>query len=296
MPRADSWAAYDTENVASTGFVFVEDLLLMRIQEFLAGLGRAFGEPNGDRLEVVAGEAPMPGWGQQSAIEQHAWKQLRHGVAPDVAELRARVVGASTQTNEEKGLRGVERSLIRGTTKSKDPLMHVKRLELGEVKLHLTLVVLDGALVRQVAGATIERMVRDVKLDDVVVTVVPQQQQALMLRQSVFAGLVSESIVKGFRKSFASGKLVLKALDAWSDHVLRAEEHQGTHATQRAGLVELHRRRPLRALQDPASARLEIREDRWGMGRMVGGLVGGVTRLAGRTLKSSFTGRFLHSD
>lgn len=267
----------------------------MRIQEFLAGLGRALGGPNGDRLEVVAGEAPMPGWAQQCAIEQHAWKQLRHGVAPDVAELRARVVGASTQTNEERGVRGVERSQDI-TTKSKDPFMHVKRLELGEVRLHLTLVVLDGALVRQVAGATIERMVRDVKLDDVVVTVVPQQQQALMLRQSVFAGLVSESIVKGLRKSFASGKLVLKALDAWSDHVLRAEEHHGTHATQRAGLVELHRRRPLCALQDPASARLEIREDRWGMGRMVGGLVGGVTRLAGRTLKSSFTGRFLHSD
>ena len=38
-----------------------------------------------------------------------------------------------------------------------DPFLHIKSLKLSAINLHLTLVILDGAIVRQFVGATMER-------------------------------------------------------------------------------------------------------------------------------------------
>ena len=38
-----------------------------------------------------------------------------------------------------------------------DPFLHIKSLRLSAINLHLTLVIIDGAIVRQFVGATMER-------------------------------------------------------------------------------------------------------------------------------------------
>jgi hypothetical protein len=40
-----------------------------------------------------------------------------------------------------------------------DSLLHIKSLKTSAVNLHLTLVILDGAIVRQFVGATVERYI-----------------------------------------------------------------------------------------------------------------------------------------
>jgi hypothetical protein len=84
----------------------------------------------------------------------------------------------------------------------------------------------------------------------------------------------------------------MKALDAWTDRVLRVESQH----TQQAGRRQLTRRRPLKDQDlDPGPM---IHEDRWAVGRLLGGALVGLPRFAGRTLKGTvktgmcFAGRF----
>ena len=90
-----------------------------------------------------------------------------------------------------------------------------------------------------------------------------------------------------------AAKFVLKALDAWSDRILRVESKH----KQQAGRRQLARRRPLKPRQDLDSGPM-VHEDRWAVGRLLGGAVVGLPRFAGRTLKQtvktgmSVAGRF----
>ncbi len=40
-----------------------------------------------------------------------------------------------------------------------DSLLHIRSLQTSAINLHLTLVILDGAIVRQFVGATVERYI-----------------------------------------------------------------------------------------------------------------------------------------
>ena len=132
-----------------------------------------------------------------------------------------------------------------------DPLMYVQGLKVKPLTLHLTLMSTGesggrarraggAAVVRQYAGAMLERLVRKVRIDDVLVKVPEQELNQRLITQSAFYALVSNILLSSLKKSFFSAKFMLKGLDAWSDRVLGLQADG-----QVAGNRQLQRKRPV---------------------------------------------------
>jgi len=132
-----------------------------------------------------------------------------------------------------------------------DPLMYVQALKVRPLTLHLTLMSTGesgtrvrrgggAAVVRQYAGAMLERLVRKVRIDDVIVKVPEQELSQRLITQSAFSALISNILLSSLKKSFFSAKFMLKGLDAWSDRMLGLQADG-----QMAGERQLHRLRPV---------------------------------------------------
>ena len=129
-------------------------------------------------------------------------------------------------------------------------MLYVRRFKVRPITLHLTLMSTGesgrggrgggAAVVRQYAGAMLERMIRQVRIDDVVVNVADQELGPMLITQSRFSSLISRILLKSLKKSFYSAKFMLKGLDAWSDRLLGLQTDQ-----QMAGGRELKRLRPI---------------------------------------------------
>jgi hypothetical protein len=278
------------------GFVFIEDRLLDRIQHFVGGLT----DGNDDQLasEQEEEDAYATSHGRvvsrqtltankhtcttEKPAEQDAWCLLKHGVTNEIADVRFRVVSSALSASSPRAVQDVLKTSAATVGSDVEPFLHVESLRLGAVNLHLTLVIIDGALVRKHAGATIERMIHKVKLEDVLIALAPQHAYDLVLRKSEFVNFVHEMVVNSFKKSFVSGKFVLKAMNAWTDRALRVADEHG----QKAGDSTLARRRPFRErkAQDLGP---HISEDRFGISRFVGGVVVDIPRFAGRQIKKT---------
>lgn len=127
----------------------------------------------------------------------------------------------------------------------------MQRLRVRPLKVHLTLMSTGeggsrggrgggAAVVRQYAGAMLERMIRQVRIDDVVVNVPPFERNRFLITQSAFSVLISETLLKSLKKSFYTAKFMLKGLDAWSDRLLGLQT-DGQLADER----QLKRLRPI---------------------------------------------------
>ena len=128
----------------------------------------------------------------------------------------------------------------------------MQSLKLRPLTLHLTLMSTGegggrggrgggAAVVRQYAGAMLERMIRKVRIDDVIVNVPDQERSRMLITQSEFSQLISNILLKSLKNSFYSAKFMLKGLDAWSDRLLGLQ----TDGQQMAGQRLLKRRRPI---------------------------------------------------
>lgn len=132
-----------------------------------------------------------------------------------------------------------------------DPLLYVQRLKVRPLMVHLTLMSTGeggsrvgrgggAAVIRQYAGAMLERMMRKVRIDDVIVNVPEQERSQMLITQSAFSALISDILLQSLKKSFFSAKFMLKGLDAWSDRLLGLQTDG-----QMAGNRHLTRLRPL---------------------------------------------------
>jgi len=127
----------------------------------------------------------------------------------------------------------------------------VQHLRVRPLTVHLTLMSTGesggrggrgggAAVVRQYAGATLERLIRKVRIDDVVVNVPLCERDRLLTTQSAFSEFVGNHLLKSLKKSFYTAKFMLKGLDAWSDRLLGLQTDG-----QLAGESHLRRLRPI---------------------------------------------------
>ena len=136
-----------------------------------------------------------------------------------------------------------------------DSLLFVTALKVRSMRVHLTLMSTGqagsgrggrgggAAVVRKYAGAVLERMIRQVRIDDVIVDVPEQNLSELRITQSGIVTLISSTLLRSLKKSFFSAKFALKGLDAWTDSILGLET-QGQMAGKRQ-LTRIPRRIPL---------------------------------------------------
>jgi hypothetical protein len=160
-------------------FVFLDDKLMVRVAEFLS---KVFPEQPEADSEGESGETG-PIYGDIGALPPavNAWEILRDGVMPEIADLRLAVLTGKTMVLEachKPGSGAASRAAARGA----DPVLYVRRFQVRPITLHLTLMSTGegggrggrgggAAVVRQYAGAMLERMIRQVRIDDVLVLV-----------------------------------------------------------------------------------------------------------------------------
>ena len=127
---------------------------------------------------------------------------------------------------------------------SADMHVHVANFEWHEWKLHLTLMLTgdDTQVLRHYCGRIVERMLRKIRLDDVVIKMPAMQERGVIKRQSVLGAWLSERVVRSAKQSFFSSSFLFKGLDAYKDAFLGKQ-----FGSQLAGDLVLHRKRPLRS-------------------------------------------------
>ena len=136
-----------------------------------------------------------------------------------------------------------------------ESVLFVKKFMVRPITVHLTLMSTGdpgrstrgrsggAAVVRKYAGAVLERMIRQVRIDDVVVNVPAQNLMELRITQAGIVTLISNILLGSLKKSFFTAKFMLKGLDAWSDSLLGLET-EGQMAGERR-LTRIPRRVPL---------------------------------------------------
>jgi hypothetical protein len=171
-------------------FVFLDDKLMVRVAAFLS---KVLPEQAEADSEGESGETG-PIYGHISALPPavNAWEILRDGVMPEISDLRLAVLTGSSMgsvTLEACHKKAAEAShappsstVSRAAARGADPVLYVRRLQVRPITLHLTLMSTGegggrggrgggAAVVRQYAGAMLERMIRQVRIDDVLVLV-----------------------------------------------------------------------------------------------------------------------------
>jgi len=119
----------------------------------------------------------------------------------------------------------------------RDGYVYCDDLKLRGWSLHLSLMFTGNSDdVRRYVGPVVQRMLRKVRVDDVVVKIPELNKTRLYRTKKSMTRYVTERYVKSIKKSFLSTKFLLKGLDAWSDSWF-GQQSEG----QKAGARRLRR-------------------------------------------------------
>ena len=238
-------------------YIFVEDRLIARMGLFLgrfkqrrtralrttaasARLLRSQASPSTAAAGETTCTTPLTQGSTAKAGWSHHWSSqgmvggrgaVLEGINDDVAELFLRVCteAASDDTALAAGSSG--------------EYVYIDHLKWAEWRLHLTLMLLGGdsnKVLRQYGGRIVERMLRNIRLDDVVVKIAAVDKRRQLRTKSAMAGWLSKKIASSARKSFFSSKFLFKGLDAYKDAFLGKQLN-----AQMAGEQILRRLRPI---------------------------------------------------
>jgi hypothetical protein len=123
-----------------------------------------------------------------------------------------------------------------------DPYIYLDEIKWREWNMHLTVMLTgdDTRVLRRYCGRIVERMLRKIRLDDVVIKIPALDKRRLLRKQSVLGTWLSKKLIASARKSFVSRAFLFKGLDAYKDAFLGKQLH-----TQTAGGLALNRLVPL---------------------------------------------------
>jgi len=239
-------------------YIFAEDRLIAKIAGFLSKFKQqqalrqtqsnrlrsqpsfSYG-PNGDSNSsgVNSSGVSTP----KSAAYSHCAMPLRsttqEGVREDLATLVALICNERVSGDvREPGDAGP----VSTTTLNSDAYVYIDELKWRAWKVHLTLMLTgdDNKVLRRYCGRVVERMLRKIRLDDVVVSMAAIDKVRQLRTQRATAAWLSKKMMDSAKKSFFSSKFLFKGLDGFKDAFLGKQLD-----TQMAHNVALVRLRPL---------------------------------------------------
>ena len=233
-------------------YLFAEDRLISKIAAFLSSdaakhlHGQRHGPSARVRPHFTARDSSPSSAGlstPKSGASVSGGSATQQGVGEELGELLAmvsfaRVVGA-----------------VPAATSAADPYIYLDEIKWREWKMHLTLMLTgdDTKVLRRYCGRIVERMLRKIRLDDVVISIPPLDKRRLLRKQSAMGTWISKKLVASARKSFFSRAFLLKGLDAYKDAFLGKQLN-----SQTAGHLALSRLVPLDGEDAEAQAQRQL--------------------------------------